>query len=158
MAHLADTNVVFRRVLSADPQHGLVRSAVDSIRSQGEIIYACPQNMVEFHALATRPASANGLALTNPEARRQAKAIESIFPVLPDLPQIYPEWCALIDRYGATGRQVFDVRLVAVMLVHGITHLLTMDPTHFRRFTEITVVEPKDIIIAPSVPPLMREP
>lgn len=28
---------------------------------------------------------------------------------------------------------------------HGVTHLLTMNPTHFRRFAGISVVEPKDV-------------
>ena len=33
--------------------------------------------------------------------------------------------------------------LVAVMLAHGVTHLLTLNPTHFRRFSDlITIVEP----------------
>jgi predicted nucleic acid-binding protein len=41
-------------------------------------------------------------------------------------------------------RQVFDDRLVAVMQAHGLTHLLTLDPAHFRRFPGLTVVDPHD--------------
>jgi predicted nucleic acid-binding protein len=104
--------------------------------------------MIEFHALATRPAEANGLGMTSAEARAQAQIIESVFPLLSDVASIYPHWCALIDAYGIIGRQVFDARLVAVMLAHGISHLLTLNPAHFRRYKGISVVEPDQLIMA----------
>jgi predicted nucleic acid-binding protein len=147
MRYLADTNIVSRRVLASDPQHGVVKSAVDLLFLQGETIYACPQNLMEFHALATRPVEANGLGMTSADARAEAQVIESVFPLLPDVASIYPNWCALIDAYGVIGRQVYDARLVAVMLAHGVSHLLTLNPAHFRHFGGITVVEPGSLIV-----------
>jgi hypothetical protein len=38
MRYLADTNIVSRRVLSSDPQHGLVKSAVDLLLLKEEKI------------------------------------------------------------------------------------------------------------------------
>lgn len=148
MPYLADTNVVFRRVLPSDPQHEVVKSAMDMLLLEAETIHACPQNLMEFHALATRPVEANGLGMSSVDARKQAYVIESVFPLLPDVASIYPQWCSLIDSYGVIGRQVYDARLVAVMLAHGISHLLTLNPIHFRRFDEITVVEPGEMILA----------
>ncbi len=101
--------------------------------------------MIEFQALATRPAAANGLGHTPAEANRQAQDIEAIFPMLEEGPAVYAQWRLLMERYDVRGRQVFDARLVAVMLVHSITRILTMNAPHFRRFTEIDVVEPKDV-------------
>ena len=147
MPYLADTNIVFRRVLASDPRHVLVKSAMDLLLLQGETIHACSQNLMEFHALATRPIEANGLGMTSVDARNEAHVIESVFPLLPDVGSIYAQWCFLIDAYGVIGRQVYDARLVAVMLAHGISHLLTLNPTHFRRFGEITVVEPRQLLL-----------
>ena len=48
-SYLADTNIVFRRVLVEDPLHGLVTSAVDTLIGQGNVIHSCPQNLIEFH-------------------------------------------------------------------------------------------------------------
>lgn len=45
-----------------------------------------------------------------------------------------------METVDVRGRQVYDARLVAVMLAHGITHILTFNGNHFRRFTGITVV------------------
>ena len=145
MSYLADTNVAARRVLPADPQYGVVVNAIDRLREQGEIIYITPQVLVEFHALATRPLEANGLGLSVAQASAQTKMIEAVFPLLPEIPAIYPALRNLVDIYEVVGRQIYDARLVAVMQAYGITHLLTMNPTHFRRFTSITVIEPKNI-------------
>jgi predicted nucleic acid-binding protein len=147
MSYLADTNVVFRRVLASDPWYSLVKSAVDLLLLRGETIYACAQNLIEFHALATRSVEANGLGMTCTDARDQARVIESVFPLLPDIAAIYPQWCSLIDAHDVTGRQVYDARLVAGILAHGITHLLTLNPAHFRRFSEVTVVEPAELAL-----------
>jgi predicted nucleic acid-binding protein len=145
MAVLADTNVAARRVLVADPQHRLVKTALRRLRRRGEVVYVTAQTMIEFHALATRPVAANGLGMTAAQARIEARKIERIFPILPEHPDIYNRWRRLVDAYGVIGRQVFDTRLVAVMQTHGVTHILTMNPSDFRRFAGITVVEPTSV-------------
>ena len=144
MPYLADTNIVTRRVLPADARHILVRDAVDRLLLLGETVHVTAQNLVEFQALATRPLAANGLGLTPEDASIRAQRIESIFPILPETPDIYVHWRRLADTYRVVGRQVFDTRLVAVMLAHGITHLLTLDAHDFRRFAAegITIVDP----------------
>jgi len=147
MPYLADTNVVTRRVLPADAQHTLARTAIDRLLSRGETVYATAQILVEFRALATRPLAANGLGLTPEDASLRAQMIEAIFPLLPEVPSVYNNWRRLADTYRIVGRQVFDTRLVAVMLAHGVTHILTLDARHFQRFAAegIIVVEPHEV-------------
>ena len=142
MAYLTDTNIVLRRILASDPLHATVKAATDALLLQGEALYVTGQILIEFRALATRPVEANGLGLAPADASREAQRIEALFPLAAETPAIFPLWRALVDTYGIVGRQVYDARLVAVMQAHGITHLLTLNPTHFRRFAEITVVEP----------------
>ena len=85
---MADTNVVFRRVLISDPLHERVKSGIDSLLRSGRIIQVTPQNLIEFQALATRPVEANGLGLTASDASTQARLIESYFDLLPETPVI----------------------------------------------------------------------
>jgi predicted nucleic acid-binding protein len=80
--------------------------------------------------------------MSTTDASALAATVERVFPLLPETPDIYPQWRRLVDRYDAKGRQVYDARLVAVMMANSVTHLVTMNPTHFRRFTEIRVVDP----------------
>ena len=144
-AYLADTNVATRRVLTRDPAHAEIKRAVDALILRGETVVITAQNLVEFQALATRPLEANGLGMTSTEANDQARDMEIIFPLLEETPTVYTHWRTLMKRYDVRGRQVYDARLVAVMLAHGITHILTSNAKHFRQFVEITVVEPKDV-------------
>lgn len=146
MAFLADTNIVIRRVLPSDPQYTTISIALTLLDQQGENVFITAQNLVEFQALATRPVTANGWGMTTAQASAEAKKIEAIFPLLPETPAVYPLWRSLIDTHNVTGRQVYDARLVAIMLAHGITHILTLDPTGFRRYPEITVMTPQDVI------------
>jgi predicted nucleic acid-binding protein len=46
---------------------------------------------------------------------------------------------------GVSGVRVHDARLAAVMNVHNVPHLLTLNPKDFDRFTGITPVHPDDI-------------
>ena len=117
-----------------------------TLRRQGETIYVTSQNILEFRSFVTRPPEANGLGMTAIQASDEVARIEAAFPLLPETPAIYPLWRNLVDTYGVIGRQVYDARLVAVMLANGVSHLLTLNPTHFRRFAGITVVTPDEII------------
>ena len=52
---------------------------------------------------------------------------------------------SIVDQHKVIGRQAHDARLVAAMKVHNVTHLLTFNPDDFKRFSEITVVNPQDV-------------
>jgi predicted nucleic acid-binding protein len=53
------------------------------------------------------------------------------------VPQVHYEfWVA------ATRDEAHDARLVAAMLRHGVTHLLTYSLTDFRRFATIQLIDP----------------
>src|SRR5436305_11115462 len=108
MAHLADTNVAVRWALPVDPLRPVIIRAVLRLKRRGESIYVTPQVMIELRALATRPVAANGLGLSTVAASRMARRIEAIFPLLPDTPDVYPQWRMLVDHYGVQGRQVYD--------------------------------------------------
>jgi hypothetical protein len=68
---------------------------------------------------------------------------------LPETPAIYPAWKALVTALAVIGKQVHDARLVAVCHVHGVTHLLTFNVTHFTRLAGfgpgLTVVDPATV-------------
>jgi predicted nucleic acid-binding protein len=123
-------------------------TAVEAVRlllSQGEMLCVLPQNLIEFWAVATRPASANGLNLTVAEAIAELTELKTIFTFQPDVSAIFVEWEKLIVKYEVKGKQAHDTRLVAAMVAHGITHLLTFNTADFKRFSEITAIDPRNI-------------
>lgn len=145
MPYLADTNVLLRWVTPADPQHSLAVASVKELQRRGETVHITPQNLIEFWNVATRPTSVNGLGMSPAEAERQVDSLELLFPLVPETPDIYREWRKLVSVAGVSGVKVHDARLAAVMLANGLTHVLTFNPSDFKRFSGITVIHPQDV-------------
>jgi predicted nucleic acid-binding protein len=145
---LTDTNILLR---SADSDHALHPSAtdaVDRLRLRGDRPCLVPQNLIEFRAVATRPAAANGLGMSQARANAEIALLETLYPVFPDVPAVFTEWKRLVSAYTSEGKQNHDARIVAAMLVHGIDILLTFNRDDFLRYPEITVLAPQDVLVA----------
>ena len=139
---LVDTNVLLRRIQTAHPQYAAARAALTALRQQGETLCITPQNLVEFWSVATRPREVNGLGMAPTEVDREVGALEQLFQLLPETPQIYHEWRRLVMAHSVSGRQVHDARLAAVMLAHRVSNILTFNVDDFQRYGGITTVDP----------------
>ena len=153
--HLADANILLRLMQPEHPHHALTRAALGTLRSRGDRVVTASQSLYEFWTVATRPAANNGLGKTPAQAGAWLSFFEQHLPPLPEL-SLYAEWKRLAVAYGVQGKQGHDARLVAAMKVHGITHLLTFNAAHFRRFETgegITIIDPQSVSTSMPVTP-----
>ena len=147
MSYLLDTNILLRTLVTNDPNYQITQEAIASLRKSREKLYIAPQNLIELWNVATRPADKNGLGLSPFETEKEVAHLKEFFILLPDTEQIYTEWERLVNTYEVKGTKVHDTRLVAFMLIHRLSHILTFNVKDFRRFdAEITPVRPKEII------------
>ncbi len=146
MSYLVDTSVLVRLANIDDALHEIAARATAELHQQGQVLVVAPQCLVEFRNVATRPLALNGLGLAAVEAEAKAARYERTFPLLPETPDIFPAWKALVEALVIVGKQVHDARLVAVCHVHGVTHLLSFNARHFARMAGhgpgIVVVDP----------------
>lgn len=149
MAYLLDTSVLARLANTADPFHAIAANALMTLHRGSETLHITPQNLVEFRNIATRPKSVNGLGLSVAEAEAKAAVFEGIFHLLPETPDIFPAWKALVTALGIIGKQVHDARLVAICHVNSVTHLLTFNVAHFLRISGfgpgVVVIDPAHV-------------
>src|SRR5213083_1540487 len=144
--YLADTNIIIRFLLRNDPACHPIRGAVTILKRRREQIFTTPQNMREFWNVCTRPANQRGgLGLSVAATEMRLRLLERHFPVLPDSPAIYEKWKRLVLAHKVRGVNVHDARLVAAMMIHGVTHILTANVKDFQRYPDITVVAPNQI-------------
>ncbi len=122
-----------------------VSRSVTVLLSRGDELGVIAQNLIEFWAVATRPIPNNGLGLTIAQATQELAKLKTSFTLFPDTADILKAWEQLVVKHQVLGKQVYDTRLVAAMSVHNLTHLLTFNDGDFKRFTEITVVNPQSI-------------
>jgi len=142
---LVDTNILLRMTRRADPQHQLVDAALAKLASQGTILYYTHQNIAELWNVMTRPQFRNGLGLTVIDAEREVRAIEAGMNLLPDGAAVYREWRRIVMQHSVLGVQVHDARLVAAMLVHRVSHILTLNVPDFTRYSGIVAAHPNGI-------------
>ena len=149
MAYLLDTNVLVRLANLDDASHAVAARSIIGLHRRGEALCIAPQNLIEFRGVATRPAAANGLGLGVAEAESQATSFESAFLLMPETPDLFPAWKALVGSRAVTGKQVHDARLVAACNVRGVSHLLTFDGSHFGRLSSygpgVVIVDPASV-------------
>ena len=147
MSYFLDTNILLRTLVTNDPNYQITMSAIASLKRGKEQLFIAPQNLIELWNVATRPADKNGLGLSPDEAQVEVARLKELFVLLPDREQVYPEWERLVKTYEVKGAKVHDTRLVAFMLVHRLSHILTFNVKDFRRFSpEITPVSPKEVV------------
>lgn len=143
MRVMVDTNVALRAVTTPGvigPEE--VGQALAALTMKGYSLSISGQTVVELWAVMTRPKAANGLEMEPLRARQEIDTIMGLFDIVADPPELLTTWLDLCTRYQVRGRQVFDAKIVALMLACGMTQLVTLNPTDFRRFTEIELFVP----------------
>ncbi len=105
----------------------------------------CPQNVVEFWVVATRPGDVNGLDLEQEQAAAEVAVLLETYVVLGEPEDGLARWLDLCRQYGVRGRAAHDARIAAVMLAHGIHHIVTFNTADFARYGELNVVDPSAV-------------
>jgi predicted nucleic acid-binding protein len=149
VAILLDTSVLGRLANAADQSNPVAVAAIQKLHQRGELIHITAQNLIEFRNIATRPLVVNGLGLSVAETEAKTAAFEAAFPLLPETPDVFPAWKAIVAALAVIGKQVHDARLVAICHAHSISHLLTFNVTHFTRLAafgpKLTVLDPAKV-------------
>lgn len=144
---MLDTNIPLRGLLPGQPNHDLARSAGRMLIERGDELCFTLQLMTEFWNVCTRPAALRGgLGLSSAQANRRMQIVERTGIFLADTDEVREHWRRLVVTYQVQGVQVHDTRLVASMMAHNVTHLLTFNVADFRRFGEIVAAHPQDIV------------
>jgi predicted nucleic acid-binding protein len=145
MRYLVDTSVLLRWALADSPEHEICTEALDGLLRGGHDPCVCAQALIEFRCVATRPRDVNGFGMAAPDVRARTLELRGTFTCLPELPDMADRWESVVDKHSVIGKPCHDARLVALMLAHGVTHLLTLNPADFARYNEITAVTPQEL-------------
>lgn len=146
---LLDSNILLRYANPLDLMHARTESALNAFLAGGSTVCIVPQNLYEFWVVATRPANANGLALTTDQAAHHLASFQRAFTLLTDPPGLFREWESLVRTNKIQGKPSHDARIVAAMRLHGITQILTFNTADFTRFPGLTPIEPANVSSVP---------
>lgn len=146
--YLADTNLLLRLADPALAQHLIATNALAQLFRQGDEVFLTPQNLIEFWAVATRPVEANGFGWSSERTTKEVTELQERFPLLPDSPEIFTCWLALVKQLPVHGQRVHDARLVAVLQAHVVEHLITFNSSDFNVFESLSVIDLRSLVSA----------
>ena len=144
--YLFDTNILLRLSDRISANYALARDATYILIEQGHKCCLTSQIIIEFWVVATRPTEVNGLGWTAERTKNQINQFLTRFTVLEETPEIFTLWFQLVTDYNIKGKRTHDIRLLAVMKAHSITHLLTFNPDDFVPLPNIIILQPQDLL------------
>ncbi len=150
MRILVDTNILVRLNEPTSAHHKDAVASITELRRRGDELIVVPQNLVEFWAIAIRPASANGLGFDTIAAKEQIDQIRLHLLFIPDAEELFDEWQKLVVYHQVSGKTTHDARIVASMISSKIDAILTFNISDFRRYEpQIKLIEPQTVVAQP---------
>ena len=150
---LLDTGILLRAVNRSDPEHITVRDALRLLRGRQAKLVTCYQNLAEFWNVFTRPITPNhrtGYGGTIEDAQRCVRFFRKYADFVSESNASGELTLVLMEQQRVTGSKVHDARLAAIALSQAIPKILTMNPADFRRYPNIDVVTPAEILASPA--------
>lgn len=145
MAILVDTGVLLRAFDASCAQYRPIRRSIRTLWNRQELLVVALQNPAEFWNVSTRPVDKNGYGLSIERVRKHVAEIELFCLAITEDDRSFAIWKDLVSTYSVTGVAAHDARLVSIMLVHGISTVITLNERDFRRDAGITAVTPDQI-------------
>jgi predicted nucleic acid-binding protein len=137
-----DTNILVYATRRSSSFHQVSREALLRARQDGLWLCLSRQVLREYLAVVTRP-QPGVVPFTMAKALARAELFARAMAVLEDGPAVMQELLGLCRTIPLGGRQVHDANIVATMLAHGETRLLTCNGKDFVRFApHIEIVAP----------------
>ena len=76
--------------------------------------------------------------------------MKRFFTLVTDTAEAFVQWERLVIQHEVSGKKTHDARLVAAMIVHGLTHILTFNVEDFTRYHDIRALHPEHVLAQPS--------
>ena len=129
-----DTNALVYADQAHSAFHLPARAALGRLEQEGAELWISRQVLREYLATVTRPGPDGVPAMTRAVAAAAVEGFVGAYRIAEDGPHTTARLLDLVRTVPMGGKQVHDANIVATMLEHGITRLLTFNVADFQRF------------------------
>jgi len=138
-----DTNILIEATDVARSQHQCTRQLIEQATSW----VMSAQIAREYLVVATRSPARNGLGMQLVDAMENLVLFRKCVRMLPEEKPVLPKMLELLREIPVTGRTIYDVNIVATMLVHGIHKLISINKEDFAPYLhKIVCFEPRSFV------------
>jgi predicted nucleic acid-binding protein len=128
-----DTNVLIYASRTQASEHATAQAMLSRMRRESSPLWLSQQVLREYLAASTRP-QRFGPSLPMAAAIADVARFRASFNIAEDSARVFERLLELLSSHPGGGKQVHDTNIVAIMLEHDITRLLTFNGADFRRF------------------------
>ena len=144
-----DTNILVHANVAESPRHRVALETVKQFSEAGVEIWISRQVLREFLAVLTRPQVFLKPRPVSMIAAR-VRQFETLFRIAEENAAVTARLLDLLERTPVGGKQVHDANIVATMLSHGVTRLVTENTRDFKRFAGLITVLPLGAVDQPA--------
>ena len=134
---LVDSNILIYALNTASPK---CRQSQIFLSENGSKLVIAQQNIMETLRVITH--SRFEFPFSREQALRAVQEISSVVSIIQPYFQTTEIALRLIAKYQISGNQIFDAYLVATALSHKITHIVSDNSRHLKKYSEVVVVNP----------------
>ena len=140
-ATLVDTSILVYSTVPVAPWHTEAQAKLTELKAAGVELWLSRQVLREYLGALSRPQSYTG-AQPMADLIVNVTQFQADYLIAEDGPKVTAELIALLKIIPCGGKQVHDANIVATMLTHGISRILTHNVVDFRRFSSHITVLP----------------
>ena len=133
---VVDTDLLVYSTVPSGPFHVEARDTLNALVAASVERWASQQILREYLATMTRLKAPITAIFNN------IRNFRGSYRIAQDSAVVFDELLALLAAIPCGGKQVHDANIVATMLVHGVSNLLTHNVADFKRFGHLIYVIP----------------
>jgi predicted nucleic acid-binding protein len=133
---MLDTNVLLAATDEGRQTHRAALEVIGKWPGKGTTLYISGQILREYLAVATRPIEQNGLGMRPADAVSNVRALRDRATLLAENVPVADRLLALMRDVASRGKQVHDANVVATMLAHSVSTVVTANATDFTRYAQ----------------------
>ena len=135
-----DTNVLLAATDESRANHRAARAVFTEAQRSGCHLGVSGQILREYLVVATRPAAADGLGLNTEAAVRNVGAFARRTVFCDESEAVSVRLRRLAASGNLKGMRIHDANVVATLLAHGVSRLITENADDFQGFPEIEIL------------------
>jgi len=135
-----DTNILLIATDESRPHHRLARRIITAHNRSGIHLGISGQIIREYLVVATRSQEANGLGLDSADALNNTEAFRQRLVFFDETEAVSIKLRLLTKNYRLIGKRIHDANVVATMLTHSLSKLITENQGDFSVFSEVETV------------------
>jgi predicted nucleic acid-binding protein len=131
-----DTNILLIATDESRPYHELARKVIATHGRSGLHLGISGQIIREYLVVATRSQESNGLGLDSSDAVDNTEIFKQRLIFFEEIENVSNRLRSLTKKYQLSGKRIHDANIVATMLTHSLTKLITENPEDFTVFSD----------------------